>query len=117
MGPEQLLLRGGPSTSIPPSAAPRVLPPKADFDTPRSPSLKEDTRSSPPSTVPQVLSGTPGSPGREALQDVEGLCGAVGAAGCGASGLSAASGVVTPQQPLCLDQNWKFSLDTDHANL
>merc|ERR1719487_477673 len=115
-GPDHHHFRG-PPTSAPPSAVPRVMPPSADFDTPRSPSLKEDSRSSPPSTVPQVLSGTPGSPpAHETLPEFEGLC-AVGAVGNLASGLAAASGVVTPQQPLCLETNWKFSLENEHAAL
>jgi len=106
--------RRGLPVSAQQSSMPKVLPPPADFDTPRSPSLKEDSRSSPPSTVPQVLSGTPGSPHRE-VPDFEGLCGVVGSS-YGASGLSALGGVAS-QQPLCLDNNWKFSLDNDQAAL
>lgn len=92
----------------PPTSVHRVTPP-ADFDTPRSPDGKEISRNTSPSTVPQVLSGTPGSPVREVSPGFE------PAAACGGS--AAASGVVTPQMPLCLEHNWKFSLDPEHASL
>jgi len=109
------LVRRVPPTSSPPvhNTMPRVAPPRADFDTPRSPSLKEESRRSSPSTVPQVLSGTPGSDGPKVLPDFEHLCGTAGATGCVASEFAAASGAVTSQQPPCFEHNWKFNLDAD----
>lgn len=106
-----------PPTSAPPAIAPpKVAPPKTDFDTPRSPSLKEDWRSSPPSTVPQVLSGTPGSPG--ALlpgSPDEGLCGAAGVAG--SVGLSTGPTITTEQLRTLdnMDHNWKFRRDVSRG--
>jgi len=115
-----------PPTSAPPSMAPPlVVPPSTDFDTlkaaafdtPRSPSLKEECRSSPPSTVPQVLSGTPGSPGRETMPETplafEGFGGSIGVA----NGPSAPSTgpVITSQQLLTHDQNWKYRLENDRG--
>lgn len=110
--------RVAPPTSAPPSVAPpKGLAPSTDFDTPRSPSLKDDARSSPPSTVPQVLSGTPGSPGPKALPDTEGLCGAADGASPSPPPVIPLSTcpVITPQQLLTHDQNWKFRLDADRG--
>lgn len=80
-----------------------------DYETPRSPMSKEDERSSPPSTVPAVLSGTPGSPVPElpSHAEAEGL-----SAIAPASGLSVTSAAATPNQA-----DWKFGADVERNRI